>query len=86
MNIQVKLLIERVGGFHDIDTDSIKSLLAETEFAIGEAVYATRLICQVNQVPGFYIKSITVNGQERVSVNLRQCAVIRPEDVEVLIE
>ncbi|OHT23307.1 baseplate J/gp47 family protein [Providencia stuartii] len=86
VNIQVKLLIERVGGFHDIDTDSIKSLLAETEFAIGEAVYATRLICQVNQVPGFYIKSITVNGQERVSVNLRQCAVIRPEDVEVLIE
>lgn len=86
VNIKVKLLIERVGGFHDIDIDSIKSLLAATEFTIGEAVYATRLICQVNQVPGFYIKSITVNGQDTVPVNLRQCAVIRPEDVEVLIE
>ncbi|EPM4783639.1 hypothetical protein [Providencia stuartii] len=74
------------GGFHDIDTDAIKAALAATEFDIGESVYAMRLTCQVNAVQGFYIKSITVNGHDAVSIGVRQCAQIRPEDVEVLIE
>lgn len=86
VNIKVKLLLERVGGFHDIDTESIKSALSTTSFEIGESVYAMRLTCQVNSVQGFYIKSITVNGSDSVKVGVRQCAQIRPEDVEVLIE
>ncbi len=86
VNIKVKLLLERVGGFHDIDTESIKSALSSTSFEIGESVYAMRLTCQVNSVQGFYIKSITVNGSDLVKVGVRQCAQIRPEDVEVLIE
>ncbi|WP_337051380.1 baseplate J/gp47 family protein [Proteus terrae] len=86
VNIKVKLLLERVGGFHDIDTESIKSALSNTPFEIGESVYAMRLTCQVNSVQGFYIKSITVNGSDSVKVGVRQCAQIRPEDVEVLIE
>lgn len=86
VNVKVKLLLERVGGFHDIDTDAIKAALAATEFDIGESVYAMRLTCQVNAVQGFYIKSITVNGHDAVSIGVRQCAQIRPEDVEVLIE
>ncbi|AIN63991.1 baseplate J/gp47 family protein [Providencia stuartii] len=86
VNVKVKLLLERVGGFHDIDTDAIKAALADTEFDIGESVYAMRLTCQVNAVQGFYIKSITVNGRDAVSIGVRQCAQIRPEDVEVLIE
>lgn len=85
-NIKVKLILERVGGFHDIDTDGIKSALASTKFEIGESVYAMRLTCQVNSVQGFYIKSITVNGGDSVSIGIRQCAQIIPEDVEVLIE
>ncbi|MCX2589735.1 MULTISPECIES: baseplate J/gp47 family protein [Proteus] len=86
VNIKVKLLLERVGGFHDIDTESIKSALSATSFEIGESVYAMRLTCQVNSVQGFYIKSITVNGSDSVKVGVRQRAQIRPEDVEVLIE
>ncbi|MDQ5990052.1 baseplate J/gp47 family protein [Providencia stuartii] len=86
VNVNVKLVLERVGGFEDIDTDTIKNLLAATEFDIGESVYAMRLTCQVNAVQGFYIKSITVNGSDVVSIGIRQCAQIRPEDVEVLIE
>lgn len=86
VNIKIKLLLERVGGFHDIDTESIKSALSDTSFEIGESVYAMRLTCQVNSVQGFYIKSITVNGSDSVKVGVRQCAQIRPEDVEVLIE
>ncbi|MEG7503139.1 baseplate J/gp47 family protein [Providencia stuartii] len=86
VNVKVKLLLERVGGFHDIDSDAIKAALAATEFDIGESVYAMRLTCQVNAVQGFYIKSITVNGRDAVSIGVRQCAQIRPEDVEVLIE
>lgn len=86
VNIKVKLLLERVGGFHDIDTESIKSALSATSFEIGESVYAMRLTCQVNSVQGFYIKSITVNGSDSVKVGVRQCAQIRSEDVEVLIE
>ncbi|MEX9790135.1 hypothetical protein AB7X21_16865 [Providencia rettgeri] len=86
VNVNVKLVLERVGDFEDIDTDTIKNLLAATEFDIGESVYAMRLTCQVNAVQGFYIKSITVNGSDVVSIGIRQCAQIRPEDVEVLIE
>lgn len=86
VNIKVKLLLERIGGFHDIDTESIKSALSNTSFEIGESVYAMRLTCQVNSVQGFYIKSITVNGSDSVKVGVRQRAQIRPEDVEVLIE
>ncbi|MEY0132532.1 baseplate J/gp47 family protein [Providencia rettgeri] len=86
VNVNVKLVLERIGGFEDIDTDTIKSSLAATEFDIGESVYAMRLTCQVNAVQGFYIKSITVNGSDVVSIGIRQCAQIRPEDVEVLIE
>lgn len=86
VNIKVKLLLERVGGFHDIDTESIKSALSNTPFEIGESVYAMRLTCQVNSVQGFYIKSIAVNGSDSVKIGVRQCAQIRPEDVEVLIE
>lgn len=86
VDIKVSLKIKRVGGFHDIDTESIKSALAATEFEIGEDVYATRLTCQVNQTQGFYIKSINVNGGEMVEIGVRECAQIKPEDVEVEIE
>lgn len=86
VNIRVQLLLERTGGFHDIDTDGIKSALSATEFGIGDSVYAMRLTCQVNSVPGFYIKTIRVNGSDMVPIGFRQCAQIRPEDVEVLIE
>ena len=86
INVRVQLLLERTGGFHDIDADSIKSALSATAFEIGESVYAMRLTCQVNSVPGFYIKTIRVNGSDTVAIGVRQCAQIRPEDVEVLIE
>ncbi|MGE2433626.1 baseplate J/gp47 family protein [Morganella morganii] len=86
VNVKVQLLLERTGGFHDIDTDGIKSALAATRFEIGDSVYAMRLTCQVNSVPGFYIKTIRVNGFDKVPIGFRQCAQIRPEDVEVLIE
>lgn len=86
VNVKVQLLLERTGGFHDIDTDGIKSALSATEFGIGDSVYAMRLTCQVNSVPGFYIKTIRVNGSDTVPIGFRQCAQIRPEDVEVLIE
>ncbi|HCM63353.1 MAG TPA: hypothetical protein DIT05_12530 [Morganella sp. (in: Bacteria)] len=86
VNVRVQLLLERTGGFHDIDADSIKSALSATAFEIGESVYAMRLTCQVNSVPGFYIKTIRVNGSDTVAIGVRQCAQIRPEDVEVLIE
>ncbi|HEI8864213.1 TPA: baseplate J/gp47 family protein [Morganella morganii] len=86
VNVKVRLLLERTGGFHDIDTDGIKSALAATRFEIGDSVYAMRLTCQVNSVPGFYIKTIRVNGADTVPIGFRQCAQIRTEDVEVLIE
>lgn len=84
--VKVRLVIGRLGEYQDIDSEGIKTALASTAFEIGETVYATRLICQVNSVPGFFIKSITVNGGESAPVDLRECATIRPGDVEVLIE
>ncbi|AOM40578.1 baseplate J/gp47 family protein [Xenorhabdus hominickii] len=86
VDIRVKIIIDRINGFQDIDTDGIKSSLAATEFAIGESVYAMRLTCRVNTISGFYIKSITVNGVDSAPIGVRQCAQIKPESVEVLIE
>lgn len=86
VNIKVKIVLERIGGFQDIDIEGIKNALASTQFNIGESVYAMRLICKINAVPGFYIKSITVNETNTAKIDVRQCAQIRPEDVEVLIE
>ncbi|MDE9495704.1 baseplate J/gp47 family protein [Xenorhabdus bovienii] len=86
VSISVKIVIDRINGFQDIDTDGIKSALAATEFTIGESVYAMRLTCRVNTISGFYIKSIMVNGSDSASIGVRQCAQIKPENVEVLIE
>ncbi|MDF7681175.1 hypothetical protein PT300_11520 [Enterobacteriaceae bacterium ESL0689] len=86
IDISIRLVLERTSGFNDIDTDGIKAALAATEFTIGENVYAMRLTCQVNSVPGFYIKSIRVNGSDTALIGVRQCARITPENVEVLIE
>ncbi|PHM54513.1 baseplate J/gp47 family protein [Xenorhabdus sp. KK7.4] len=86
VDIRVKIIIERINGFQDIDTEGIKKSLADTEFMIGESVYAMRLTCRVNAVSGFYIKSITVNDADSSQIGVRQCAQIKPEHVEVLIE
>ncbi|SIP74137.1 conserved hypothetical protein [Xenorhabdus innexi] len=86
VDIRVKVIIERINGFQDIDTEGIKQSLADTGFAIGESVYAMRLTCRVNTVSGFYIKSITVNEADSARIGVRQCAQIQPEQVEVLIE
>ncbi|CAQ85183.1 MULTISPECIES: baseplate J/gp47 family protein [Photorhabdus] len=86
VDIKISLLVERINGFHDIDTDGIKKSLAATEFEIGQSVYAMRLTCQVNSISGFYIKSITVNNSDKAIIGVRQCARIKHENVEVLIE
>ncbi|MDC9606875.1 baseplate J/gp47 family protein [Xenorhabdus griffiniae] len=86
VDIKVRVVIDRINGFQDIDTDGIKKSLATTEFAIGESVYAMRLTCNVNSISGFYIKSITVNNSDIAAIGVRQCARIKPENVEVLIE
>ncbi|KLU15067.1 MULTISPECIES: baseplate J/gp47 family protein [Xenorhabdus] len=86
VDIKVRVIIDRINGFQDIDTDGIKKSLAATEFEIGHPVYAMRLTCQVNSISGFYIKSITVNSSDTAAIGVRQCARIRPENVEVLIE
>ncbi|MDY7522459.1 hypothetical protein SBO61_30770, partial [Bacillus thuringiensis] len=86
VDIKVSLLVERINGFHDIDTDGIKKSLAATEFEIGQSVYAMRLTCQVNSISGFYIKSITVNSSDKAIIGVRQCARIKHENVELLIE
>ncbi|PVZ86698.1 hypothetical protein C9426_14880 [Serratia sp. S1B] len=86
IDIHVKLVLERIANFTDIDTEGIKAVLAATEFVIGENVYAMRLTSAVNTVQGFYIKSITVNGSDIATITVRQCAQIKTEHVEVLIE
>ncbi|MBD2785369.1 baseplate J/gp47 family protein [Xenorhabdus sp. DI] len=85
VDIRVKIIIDRINGFQDIDTDGIKKSLAATEFEIGQSVYAMRLTCQVNAISGFYIKSITVNNTDKAAIGVRQCARIKLENVEVLI-
>lgn len=85
VNVKIGLEIERLAAFQDIDIAGIKAALAATPFSIGEPVYAMRLTCQVNSVPGFVIRAITVNGGAKADIGLRECARITPDDVEVLI-
>jgi uncharacterized phage protein gp47/JayE len=86
VDVKIKVIIDRINGFQDIDTDGIKTSLAATEFEIGQSVYAMRLTCQVNVISGFYITAIAVNNADKATIGVRQCARILPENVEVLIE
>jgi len=86
VRIHVRLVIRRLVGFTDINTEGIKSALESTDFDIGESVYAMRLICQVNSVNGFVIQDMTVNDSSHVDISVRQYAKVYAEDVEVLIE
>lgn len=84
--ISVKLVIRRLVGFTDIDTDGIKASLENTDFEIGESVYAMRLTCPVNSISGFVIISMTVNQGDSVDIGVRQYAKIHANDVEVIVE
>lgn len=84
-HFKVSLTIGRMENFHDIDKAQVQSAIAAATFRIGEPVYATRLICHANKVPGFFVHAITVDGGEKVDIGIREYATISPSDVEVLI-
>lgn len=82
-NISVSMILGRYQTFSDIDIDAIKSNLMSLDFNIGENVYATRLISNINLTDGFYIKSLVINNASIVEVAAREYASIA--NVEVLI-
>lgn len=84
--VKISMVLKRNVLFSDIDTPAIKRALATNQFSIGESVYALGLVCIINQVDGFGVKSITVNGAQEAAIGLREYATIAEADVEVLIE
>jgi len=78
------MIIGRYQLFSDIDIEQIKDNLITLEFDIGENVYASRIISDINLVDGFYIKSLTVNNSNIADIGFREYAQIN--NVEVIIE
>ena len=84
INVNVSMVIGRYKSFNDINTEQIKENLKNLNFDIGENVYTSRIISNINLVDGFYIKSLTVNGSNIAEIGYREYAQIN--NVEVLIE
>lgn len=84
INVNVSMIIGRYKSFDDINTEQIKENLKKLDFDIGENVYASRIISNINLVDGFYIKSLTVNGSNIAEIGYREYAQVN--NVEVLIE
>ena len=84
INVNVSMVIGRYKSFNDINTKQIKENLKNLNFDIGENVYTSRIISNINLVDGFYIKSLTVNGSNIAEIGYREYAQIN--NVEVLIE
>ena len=84
IDINVELVIGRYKSFDDINTAQIQRNLKKLNFNIGENVYASRIISNINLVDGFYIKSLTVNSSNIAEIGYREYAQIN--NVEVLIE
>ena len=70
--------------FYGHNIEQIKDNLITLEFDIGENVYASRIISDINLVDGFYIKSLTVNNSNIADIGFREYAHIN--NVEVIIE
>jgi uncharacterized phage protein gp47/JayE len=84
IDINVSMVIGRYKSFDDINTAQIQRNLKKINFDIGENVYASRIISNINLVDGFYIKSLTVNDSNIAEIGYREYAQIN--NVEVLIE
>lgn len=84
IDINVSMVIGRYKSFDDINTAQIQRNLKKLNFNIGENVYASRIISNINLVDGFYIKSLTVNDLNIAEIGYREYAQIN--NVEVLIE
>lgn len=84
INVNVSMIIGRYKSFDDINTEQIKENLKNLDFDIGENVYVSRIISNINLVDGFYIKSLTVNGSNIANIGYREYAQIN--NVEVMID
>ena len=84
IDINVSMVIGRYKSFNDINTEQIKENLRNLDFDIGENVYTSRIISNINLVDGFYIKYLTVNDSNIAEIGYREYAQIN--NVEVLIE
>jgi uncharacterized phage protein gp47/JayE len=58
--IYVEMTVTRRANFTDIDEDSIKRVLSETVFHIGETVIRTELYGVMYEVPGFVVTALAI--------------------------
>ncbi|MDF7667458.1 baseplate J/gp47 family protein [Orbaceae bacterium ESL0727] len=84
ISVNVSMTLGRYKSFSDINTDEIITNLKNMDFDIGESVYSSRIISNINLVDGFYIKQLTVNNSNIANINCREYAQIA--NVEVLID
>lgn len=82
---KIVINLKRIENFTDINTDRIKKLLTDYVFKIGEDIYASRLYSIINQVAGFEITSLTIDGQQNKVIDVRSIAVILNKDIEIVV-
>jgi uncharacterized phage protein gp47/JayE len=87
--IYVEMTVTRRANFTDIDEDSIKRVLAETIFHIGEPVIRTELYGVMYEVPGFIVTALAIGtapgalSQNDIQVGPRDKAVIDEANIVI---
>jgi uncharacterized phage protein gp47/JayE len=80
--IYLEMTVTRRANFTDIDEDSIKRVLSETLFHIGEPVIRTELYGVMYEVPGFIVTALSIGisptalSQNDIEIGPRDKAVI----------
>lgn len=86
INPKIILRLKRIEGATDINTKKIKELLSSYVFNIGEDIYASRLYCLINQVPGFEVLEFSINNLQRLEIGVREICVINAVDIDITVE
>jgi len=90
IGIKAKIVIVRSEGVISVDTDLVRKLLLDYIPGAGADIYLSRIYSIINQVPGFWIKSLLLGKNnatpvaDNIVVNQQESA--RFIDVEIVVE
>lgn len=92
VDIAISMRLVRYEDFTEIDKDQIKQELTQLVFEIGKTVPISRLYSPINNVGGFWVKSLTIGRKgsqlknENVVLKPREVARILDADIEIEVE
>jgi uncharacterized phage protein gp47/JayE len=82
VDVYVQMTVTRRANFTDIDEESIKRVLSETHFHIGEPVIRTELYGVMYEVPGFIVTALAI-GTSPTTLAVGD-VIVGPRDMAVI--